>query len=330
MQAKPIAPWRFGLRSKNSDRVVRHTLVDGSVKEYRYGPHTPTTPDILATVVARWQRSPEWMKLDPGTQRNYVLYIKPLHEAFKLRPIAEIERPHILTIRDEIAFDRGHGAALNFCRAAGVLFSWAFDRGLIKFSPAIKLSGALERGHLPAWRDDQAQRAMRELPEPYRRAVVLAYHTGQRRGDLCKLRWTDYDEAAGVIHLTQQKTAEPMQIPLMPELRTELAVWKADRRSITILEHRGKPWRPSYLTQELPDHLARIGLPRELGLHGLRRLTAIRLAEAGCSTNVIAAITGHRTLQMVQEYTRGVRQRTLADVAILHLQKAGQKSAKGE
>jgi integrase len=309
------------LRSKNSDRVVRHTLVDGSVKEYRYGPRIPTRPDIVATVVARWQQTPEWTALDPGTQRNYVLYIHPLHEAFKTRPIGEIERPHILAIRDKIAFDRGHGAALNFCRAVGVLFSWAFDRSLIKFSPAAKLTKGLKRGHLPAWRDDQAKRAMRDLPEPFRRAVMLAYHTGQRRGDLCKLRWTDYDEQAGIIRLTQEKTDEPMRIPVMPELRAELAAWKGDRHSVTILEHNGKPWRPSYLTTQLPGHLARIGLPQELGLHGLRRLTAIRLAEAGCSTSVIAAITGHRTLQMVQEYTRGVRQHTLADVAILQLQK---------
>jgi integrase len=107
----------------------------------------------------------------------------------------------------------------------------------------------------------------------------------------------------------------------LPELRAELDMWKADRQTMTILEHRGKPWIPAYLSTWLPDQLERIGLPRQLGLHGLRRLTAIRLAEAGCSTHEIAAITGHRTLQMVQEYTRGVRQRTLADVATLRLAK---------
>lgn len=300
---------------------MRRTLADGTIKEYRYGPRAAPIEHLLGAVVTAWQRSPEWNALRPGTQRNYVLYLGPLHDAVKGRPITTIKRNHILAMRDEIAFKRGHGAALNFCRAVGVFFSWALERDLIEFSPAIKLTAKLKRGSLPAWRDDQAQRAMRELPEPYRRAVVLAYHTGQRRGDLCRLCWTDYFEREGIIRLVQEKTKEPLEIPVLPALKAELDAWKVDRRSVTILEHRGAPWRPSYLTQWLPDHLERIGLPR-LNMHGLRRLTAIRLAEAGCTPHEIAAITGHRTLQMVQEYTRGVRQRTLADVAVLHLQNA--------
>lgn len=279
----------------------------------------PPAERILAAVVRAWQRSPEWDVLAAGTQRNYVLYLRPLHEAMKLVPISEIKRSHILEIRNQIAADRGHGAALNFARAVGAFFTWALENDIIELSPALKLATKLKRGSLPAWRHDQAQRAMRELPEPYRRAVVLAYYTGQRRGDLCRLRWDDYD--GRVIRLTQVKTREPLEIPVwrLPEFQADLAVWKADRHSLTILEYRNKPWDPNYLSTWLPDHLKRIGLPRELGLHGLRRLTAIRLAEAGCSTHEIAAITGHRTLQMVQEYTRGVRQRTLADVAYLRL-----------
>lgn len=275
----------------------------------------------LAEVVRAWQRSVEWDQLRPGTQTNYTVYLAPLHSALKLVRITGIKRAHLLAIRDDIAADRGHGAAINFCRVASAFFSWALDRELIDASPATKLTAKLQRGHLPAWRDDQAQRAMRDLPESYRRVVVLAYYTGQRRGDLCAIRWSDYD--GSIIRLTQSKTGEPLEIPVVPALQDELEAWRADRSTLTILDFLGKPWRASFLSTRLPDQLEKLGLPR-LNVHGLRRLTAIRLAEAGCTVHEIAAITGHRTLSMVQEYTRGVRQRNLADAAIVRLGKKPQ------
>jgi integrase len=311
-----------------SPRVVRRTLADGTVKEYCYGPRRAADEvaaqniiaGTLAAAILAWHRSPEWSALRASTQKNYVHHLRPIHHAMKAARLTAIERSHLMLMRNEIALTRGPGAALNFCRAVGAFFTWALDHDLIKISPAIRLARKLHRGHLPAWTDEQAERAMRDLPEPYRRAVVLAYHTGQRRGDLCAMRWTDYDERNGVIRLIQEKTEEPVAIPVLPELRDELARWKADRSSFFILEHRGKPWRPGYLTQWLPDHLARIGLPR-LGLHGLRRLTAIRLAENGASPAEIAGITGHRSLSMIQEYTRGVNQARLARQAMAKLGK---------
>lgn len=316
--------------SAKSVRVERRTLADGTVKEYRYGPRPEPEAPTIASAVAVWQRSIEWHALAPKTQENYVIYLRPFFSAFKQVPIAELKRAQILAMRDEIAIDRGHGAAINFCRTVSAFLSWALDRQMIDASPAHRLATKLQHGSLPQWRDHQAQLAMRELPEPYRRAVVLAYHTGQRRGDLCQLRWSDYD--GRVIRLTQEKTEEPLEIPVwkMPDLQAELSAWKAGRQAMTILEFLGKPWRPAFLSKRLPDYLEEIGLPRRLGLHGLRYLAAVRLAEAGCSTHEIAAITGHRTLAMVQKYTRGVTQKGLAEVAIFRLYKRSKNRQKSQ
>ena len=60
----------------------------------------------------------------------------------------------------------------------------------------------------------------------------------------------------------------------------------------------------------------KIGLPDRCVTHGLRKAAARRLAEAGCSANEIAAITGHATLDEVAQYTKAAEQRTLAQAAI--------------
>lgn len=50
--------------------------------------------------------------------------------------------------------------------------------------------------------------------------------------------------------------------------------------------------------------------------HGFRKLASTMLAESGCTTYEIAAITGHRTVAMVAFYTQSVDQKHLAQTAI--------------
>jgi integrase len=52
--------------------------------------------------------------------------------------------------------------------------------------------------------------------------------------------------------------------------------------------------------------------PLGLSAHGLRKAMCRRLAEAGCSTKQIQAISGHATLKEVERYTKAVEQKRLA------------------
>jgi integrase len=113
------------------------------------------------------------------------------------------------------------------------------------------------------------------------------------------------------IRLTQQKTRQPVAVPVHPALKAELDSWRLDRSAITILtDKHGKPWDGNLLSHFLASALPRIGLGNDMSLHGLRWLAAVRLAEAGCYTHEIAAITG--TLQLIQYYTRAADRERLA------------------
>ena len=46
--------------------------------------------------------------------------------------------------------------------------------------------------------------------------------------------------------------------------------------------------------------------------HGLRKAACRRLAEAGCSANEIAAISGHASLREVERYTKAADQARMA------------------
>jgi integrase len=307
-------------------RRVRKRLADGTVRTYEYhGPPKPrakpaTLPaDSLRDLIAAYQRSPEWTGLAERTRRNRVIALRHLHKIHHL-PVTAMKRRDILTLRDAIAAGIGPGAANAFASALATLLSWARDRGWIEHSPADRLK-ALPGGHFPAWSEDDLARALDAVPAPIRRALLLAVHTCQRRGDLVAATWRAM--AGGAWRVRQEKTGAQLVIPLHPDLVAEMATWP--RTAVTVLTQAvGTPWTADALTMATMRALEPLGL-KGFNLHGLRKLGPARLAEAGCSVHEIAAITGHASLAHVALYTRSADQERLARAAVHRLQTAKTK-----
>jgi integrase len=182
-------------------------------------------------------------------------YLRPL-DAIGHHKVADVEKRHIIAIRNAIAAASGNGAATAFARAASVLFGWAVEAGWITHSPTYRMK-ALPIGAWQAWTPEQAETALSSLPEHYRRVVVLGLLTGQRRGDLCALRWSNYD--GDRLMIVQQKTGSVVSLSVHPELKAELDAWP--RVAETILTNAfGKPWNPEVLSTTLPYQLGKLGV----------------------------------------------------------------------
>lgn len=270
----------------------------------------------MDALLAEYRRSPDLAAKAKATQQQYAIYLRPLDKIGHIRA-KELTRRHVLTLRDAIAATRGNGAATGFVRVVSTLLTWAVDRGWIDFNPALHIR-AIAAGHLPAWTVEQAARALEMLSEPLRRVVVLGMHTGQRRGDLCAMTWSAYDGSA--IRLKQMKTGAALVVPVTAALRAELEAWKAERQAVTILTATsGHPWTAPHLSRTMKAAMEEAGMPG-LNVHGLRKLAAANLADAGCSAHEIAAITGHASLSMVQLYTRSADQQRMAGAAVTKLE----------
>lgn len=317
----------FGKSAKAKAKVVRRTLADGTVKEYRYkrAPSEKAQPRIepssLDAMLDAWQASPEWRALAETTRTNYTIYLRGLTTLGRF-PAASIKRRSIIGLRNAIAETRGNGAATGFVRAASAAWAWGMDNDWAEHNPAHRLK-PLPRGTLPAWTEAVLAAALDKLAEPYRRAILLAVHTGQRRGDLIALPWSAYDGHR--IRLTQEKTKEPLVLPVHRDLKAALDAWRAkweagERKRLTILASpRGLPWTAAHFSRDMGRVVKELGLGR-FTPHGLRKLCAIRLAEAGCTAHQIAAICGWRSLSMVQHYTRAAKQEDMASAAIIRLE----------
>jgi integrase len=219
--------------------------------------------------------------------------------------VAGVRRRNLLAIRDEVAESSGAAAGNKLMRVVSALFAWVVDREWIEVNPVSRIK-ALAEGHLRPWSAAEYDRVLPQLPADLRRVFVLARHTGQRRSDLVAIRWSQYDGQA--IRLTRQKTGKALVIPATPQLQAELAEWPRSEAAQILITARGQPCSAQRLTTRIRKTVAAIG-PAFAGLnaHGLRKLAATTLAEAGCSEHEIAAITGHGTLAMVRLYTRSAR-----------------------
>ncbi len=137
-----------------------------------------------------------------------------------------------------------------------------------------------------------------------RTAFALLLFTGQRASDVAKMKWSEVDDRG--IWVVQRKTKAKLLIPIHPQLRRILRAWGRGEGAILKTAF-GEPFTSKGFSNFMAERIGKAGLPDECVSHGLRKAAARRLAEAGCSANEIAAITGHATLEEVARYTRASR-----------------------
>jgi integrase len=139
----------------------------------------------------------------------------------------------------------------------------------------------------------------------------MCYLSGQRIGDVLRMRWDDIEE--GGIWVRQGKTRARLWVPLTPTLAATLAETPRNGMTIiTTLEGRPLAYRSA--------HEAVMEVRRQIDaeahdLHGLRYSAASELAAAGCTDEQIEAITGHATVAMIRRYAGPARQKARATEA---------------
>lgn len=299
----------------------------------------------LGAMLEDWRGSQEYIATARATKIGRERYMKaieaPLWAARQVVDISNAEflrlRSDLLDLRDAIARQNGIGAASVFAASCAAMFSWAVERGRMIASPLAKLK-SMGGGHIPPWTEDQAQHAMATWPEHLRRAVILAYHLGQRRGDLAALRWDAYQPARGIIMLQPEKTRrkreakgrEPLRIIVPKALAWHLTKWREEAPDAThiLQDSTGKPWRKESLIAAICRQLAREGWDTKMGMHGLRKLRANQFAEAGVGDKGIMAAQGWDSTQQVRLYTQAADQEKMARAAVDLLEKKLAKAVK--
>jgi integrase len=129
--------------------------------------------------------------------------------------------------------------------------------------------------------------------------IVLALHTGLRKGSLQKLRWENVDLAARRLVLGRTKNGDPIGSALTERCVTELEKLAGKEPSALLFGNRyGQPFHFKHIWARTCE-LA--GLPGR-NFHQLRHGCGSALALGGTNQAQIMAVMGHRTLKASERY----------------------------
>ena len=250
----------------------------------------------------------------------------------EVRGAADIGRPHIETYKCWLAArpgkKPGSRASVNTIRTSLSTVRMFIERIIEWDWPDAPARVPIFTGDipkkdepLPKFLDDptfaQFMRAARsETRMLTRLAVEMLARTGMRVGELCDL------EADAVVRIGEApwlripvgKLHNDRYIPLHPQLVDMLAEWDQTpgaHASGLLLSNNGRPLNRHAVTRMLNRITKKAGLPH-VHPHQLRHTVATQAINRGMSLEAIAALLGHRSMDMTMVYAR-IADRTVAD-----------------
>jgi len=132
--------------------------------------------------------------------------------------------------------------------------------------------------------------------------ILMAIHTGMRRGSLLELRWNSIDFNRSVAYRKTSKNAKPLALPLNEEVMVELEKFR-EIGSGFIFPH---PSRLGENFRNFDYHWYKTrniaALDENLRIHDLRHTTATWLVQASVPLTEVKQILSHKSILTTQRY----------------------------
>ncbi|MFV2053221.1 tyrosine-type recombinase/integrase [Aliiroseovarius sp. YM-037] len=278
-------------------------ILNGEVKPARVIART------FDALINSYHKSPRYRGLKPRTALDYDKYLNFFRERMGDANPTAMKRKDVIRLRDANA-EKPYFANYSL-RVLRILMEHCVDLGWRDDNPAKGVSeiktSKKEREPWPQALLD-TYRASCPLGSRERLLMELCVGTGQRIGDVLEMRWFDIQDDGFVVR--QNKTGKELWIPILPELQAALNA--ARRHSVFILTNERGTNRWSYrgASQAIRKVREAIGA-LDYDIHSWRYNAACELVQAGCSDDLVAAVTG-QSPAMVLHYTKKVRQKIRA------------------
>lgn len=164
------------------------------------------------------------------------------------------------------------------------------------------------------------------MSERNRAISLIAFETGLRAVDICRLELGDIDWKHDVIHIRQEKTGKPLAIPIRPALGNALAAYLLEERppsdSAYVFLRSVAPYHPltdhSGIYNILRQVLAEAGVEPDGRISGTRMTRhsyASRMLRNGIPLPVISEALGHSSPDSTVRYL-STDSRTLAECTL--------------
>src|SRR5262245_54749065 len=280
-----------------------------------------TKPGSISALVVSYFASTAFLSLRPATQTTYRNILERFRREHGDKPVALLTRQHINAMLAQRVLTPA--AANHWLRLIKALMAFAVEEGWRKDNPTIGIKRVKNRSDgFHTWTEDEiaAFEKHHAVGTKARLALALLLYTAQRRSDVVRMGRQHIRD--GVVHVRQQKTGAMLAIPLHPALASIIEATPSKHLTLLTTSF-GKSFTAAGFGNWFRDQCNAAFIPKNCSAHGLRKAACRRLAEAGCSANVIAAISGHATLAEVARYTKAAEQELLARQGMAAITRTG-------
>ncbi|HEX9768462.1 MAG TPA: tyrosine-type recombinase/integrase [Kiloniellales bacterium] len=337
LKVKHVNRVRRGTRVYHYHRLTRERLPDDPAEAARRadqinceieasgiaGRPRRRPPGSLDALIDRYLAAPDYRQLAPATRRSYRAALDRISGLWGRLPAIGVDRALVYALRDSLA--ETPAAANKTVEVLRLIYAFALDREVLAHNPAAGVKRLRAGAPRAAWPDWAVAKFREKAPADMVLALELGLATGQRISDVAAMTWAAYDGRA--IALVQKKTGRRLEIRATRALKRRLDALRRTRaRTSThiLTDARGRPFPLRTIEWRFLKARKALGL-EAYTFHGLRYAVAAALAESGSTVGEIAAVTGHRTLAMVQRYSDGAEQKRLAGAAIAKLERHGRR-----
>jgi integrase len=295
--------------------------------------HTLCSSVSLRTFAETWletkkaEAAPRTLEFYCKSAKKLLSYFGPLADD----PLSEITKNDLIKFRNALsALGLASKTVNHHLKCSKMIFRAAWRDGVLSEDPAEFVASVRspKNSRTPSKRPFSIPqlRAVLSLADPEWRSLVLfGLYTGQRLGDIARLRWSNIDLNRDELRLVTAKTSKSMIIPLASPLRRHIEKMPSSDDPQTPLHPRAcatvdVQGRSGTLSRQFGELLVQAGLREKqrhrsqgktregartstaLSFHSLRRTATTLLHEAGIPQAVAQALIGHDSAAMHEVY----------------------------
>ena len=257
------------------------------------------------------------------TSESYLSWITRIAKHHGVACASQLNQEQVLSFLHYVQQTKGYeGSTLNQCVCALRLFyrdhlerpDWTCWNK-IKIKRSEPLPTVLAR--------EEVRTLLASVKEPrFRTLFSLMYHCGLRLGEVCRLEVTHLDRKRGVLRVINGKGGKNREIPVAPEMFTQLGNWWLHHRNPRfVFPGVGRAWKEKYgcnltamrLAQQpmseasvqqamkaaiLTSRLTKAGI----SCHALRHSYATHMLEEGVSLRQLQSYLGHNDIKTTLVY----------------------------
>lgn len=325
-------------RLTDAKKWVQHT--EAAIREGRYFKTSEAKKHTLAEAIDRYHKDVLAHMEDTVNREHYLKWWKQELGAYRLFDVTTAliteALSNLVGLKNKYGREIGTTTANRYVQALGHVFTVARKGwGWVEGNPVRDVPKYEEsRGRVRFLSDDERKRlldACQESDNPYLyKVVVLALSTGARKNEILDLKWEDVDFERRTITLQETKNDERRALPLQGYAYTLMkdhakvrnlhceylfpskkTVKPKDKNSKQVV------YQPIDIRTAWENVLTKAKI-KDFRFHDLRHCTASYLAMNGASLVEIAAVLGHKDLQMVKRYAHLTEAHTHGVVASMN------------